>query len=87
MTTTREESRPATGESWDAVASGQPVLHYYWPSEFPVALCGAISTLPTLPGPGELKRGVICGACKAIRDNTPSDRANPHRPASPPEGP
>jgi hypothetical protein len=59
-----------------AASTDIPVLHYYWPSEFPIAICGAISTLDRLPD--KSGSGAVCRDCATIYHKIPGTRANPH---------
>lgn len=53
-------------------------MHYYWPTEFPIALCGHISPLSSLPK-GDVA-GRACPECVAIRLKRGRERYNPNLP-------
>jgi hypothetical protein len=55
------------------------VLHLCWPSEFPIALCGAICSQPRPFPAGTLVPGRPCDDCARERDRLPlPTRKNPH---------
>ena len=53
--------------------------HYYWPTEFPIALCGHISSLSSLPK-GDIA-GRVCPNCVEIRLKYGRKRYNPLLPS------
>lgn len=66
-----------TAEVEQTTGTGRPPLHYYWPSEFPVAVCGALSTLDRLPPPGTVQVGEVCAECERLHA-LGNQRRNPH---------
>jgi hypothetical protein len=75
----QELAKPERGK----VGESKVVLHYYWPSEFPIALCGAISTVDRIRD--EAPSGPVCEKCLAIKARVGTQRQNPHQES--PRGP
>ncbi|HLB37489.1 MAG TPA: hypothetical protein VJL31_13035 [Gemmatimonadales bacterium] len=72
---------PRTSAAEKAMLRGEPdgeLGHYYWPSEFPIALCGHLSAHAGLAAAQARVLGPICEDCARHAHHCDRARVNPH---------
>ena len=72
---TQTEERIAIGSEGE----GGDLVHCVWPSEYPLALCGAILPQPTLAESSKKVLGPFCEDCAGYAEGRTRARQNPHR--------